>query len=181
MVRTLVFTLPPAAWKAEKSCFPTRSRAACRMGSSSSGARHVPREPPLERADQLGVDDAIAIELGARREARVEIVRRLLDAEHADIRRRVALNVAFSACLRSPAEMGLVSLKLATWPSACTPESVRPAPHDHRRSLDGRERLFKHLLHRPRVRLALEAREVGAVVRQRDLERTVGLMVLGSW
>ena len=60
----------------------------------------------------------------------------------------------------------------ATWPSAWTPASVRPAPCtlDAARRRSANDGLLERLLHREPVRLALPADEAGAVIFDRQLE-----------
>ena len=113
------------ARNARKSCSPTSAAAARRTASVSSGLAHVPRGARQPRRAHEVVPDRVAVDLAARREARVELGRRL--GRRRRSRGRAAGSCSARAAGRAAGWSSSRS-KLATWPSACTPASVRPAP-----------------------------------------------------
>ena len=87
---------------------------------------HVPDPAGLQRRPGAAVQDAVAIAAAGRREAGVPALRRQRGAQHDDgMRLRVW---KFSASRsRSRRQIAPARSICATWPSACTPASVRPA------------------------------------------------------
>ena len=74
--------------------------------------------------------------------------------------------------------MALPVRKLATWPRACTPASVRPEPIDrHRRLRQPGHRRFQHPLDGGGLELALPAVIAAAVVFQEEADIASGVHV----
>ena len=152
-----------------KSCVPmSRCAARCMATASSAPRRHARRGRGRATGGARRMSDAVAVVAADRRIARVEAVRDRLGAQGSAIGsgRRCAFSPSRSL---SPVHSRTRS-KCATWPSACTPASVRPAPR-MRRLLAGQpdERLLDRLLHRAPVRLPLPADEGRAVILDRQL------------
>ena len=123
--RAVVRRSQSEARKARKSCSPHERARRLRASPPGRAPAHVPGRARVQRRAHQVVPDAVAVDLAARREARVEVGRRL--ARRRGARRRRGRN-ELRPRSRPCAGMRAASVKLATWPSACTPASVRPAP-----------------------------------------------------
>ena len=113
---------------AVKSWVPTTAAAAASSSRGRPGsATTAPGDPRTGRG--WGGEDPIAVDAGLGRASRVEIVRRGRDLQHGDVMREDGVEA-----LRGPVGERALWTKLATWPSAWTPASVRPATVSSTRS-----------------------------------------------
>ena len=94
--------------------------------------RHVPDPAAIERGRRAAVQDAVAIAPARRREAGMEVARHDLGLGD----RRSGWASDGSSAPPAPCRRASPSARsrCATWPSACTPVSVRPAPWTAARS-----------------------------------------------
>ena len=121
------------------------------------------------------VPDPVAVDLAARREARVEGG----SASAASISATSGGKIEFKARSRPMAGMREVRLKLATWPVGVNAGVGAPgAAHFDALADDGVDAVLQRSLHGSPAGLPLPAREVGAVVLD-DEAQLAGRLVFG--
>ena len=143
----------------------------------------MPGEPPLERTDDLGTDDAVAVKLGGRRESRIEAVSGFLHREDANIIRSGGAQIGIQRLLQVVDRNGIGELEAGHLTERVHARVGAAGSRDnHVAAFDRRKRFFEHLLHGTRIRLPLEPGEVGAVVGDRDPDSAhdIGDWVIGD-
>ncbi len=147
--------------------------AACRIAAMSSVRRIV--ATPCARAAAHAhhvVPHGVAVDLAARREARVEVGRGLGDVDDRDVRGQDRVEAAQKAVRRDArreAEARDLTVGVPARVGAAAP------PHEDVLAQQRAQAVLEHALHGAHARLALPPREVGAVVLDDDAQHAASV------